>query len=99
MTTTAIIVYIATWAMWLCVLVYAFYEYRRLSRELKAAREEAEDYRQALALKCTLDRITAAPGFGPVYDFGTAIRAVAMEKAMEDGIRAIQRVTYYANKL
>lgn len=86
---------------------------RRYRSDLQAAREEAEDYRQALAIavadlkkyrlelasRDAIDRITAAPGYGPASDFGTAIRAIALEKAMEDGIRAIQRVTCCANKL
>lgn len=115
MTTTAIpfIIHIAAWIIWLATGTLAVIAVRRLSRELKAAREEAEDYRVQLAIASmdaksarlilaereAIDRITAAPGYMSAVDLGREIQNIELCAIINGGRAAIERLTFCPNKL
>lgn len=112
-TTIPFIIHIVAWIVWMATAILSVIIVRRYRRDLQAAREEAEDYRQALAIavadlkkyrlelasRDAIDRIAAAPGFHTAVDLGREIQKVALCVALDKGGAAIERLTFCPNKL
>lgn len=78
MSTTYLIIVIASWIVWLGFAALTSRTITRLCRELRAAREEADDYRNALELHERIARLKAV--HAALYEFGRNLCVELMVK-------------------
>ena len=98
MSTTYLIIVIASWIVWLGFAALTSLTITRLRRELRAAREDADDYRRALELLVHIARLEAARA--AIIKFNNDICVATInQRAFADAICELQSQIFKPCKL